>query len=81
VTESKSIAPLPWKVDRNSIGRNWKDSCTIVDADGGAVCALMRGRQGDENGDSCPSWDTADQFDRDGEDQCAAACGPGLADP
>ena len=23
----------------------------------------------------------ADQFDRDFEDQCAAACGPGLADP
>jgi len=56
---SKFLAPRPWRVDRKSAGKQWRDSCTIVDADGGDVAHLTRGFQGDKSGNGCPSWDNA----------------------
>lgn len=61
MTKGKSIAPLPWRVDRDQEPHQpWTDACSILDADGGHVCHLTRGYQGDENGDGCPSWDNAE---------------------
>lgn len=55
-----SIAPRPWRVDRDSEGKQWTNSCSILDAEDGEVCVLTRGYQGDEEGDDCPSWDNAE---------------------
>ena len=55
----KAIAPLPWSVDLESSNKQWKDSCSILDARGGHVCHLTRGYQGDGD-DGCPSWDNAE---------------------
>lgn len=55
-----SEAPRPWRVDRESVGRSWRDSVAIVDAEGSTVCVLTRGYQGDDEGDGCPSWDNAE---------------------
>ncbi len=62
------IAPLPWRVDRDSAGKQWTDSCSILDANGGHVCHLTRGYQSEvmpldgdlENREGCPSWDNAE---------------------
>lgn len=54
------IAPLPWRVDYESGGAEWTNSCSILDADGGHVCHLTRGYQAAEDGDGCPSWDNAE---------------------
>ena len=54
------LAPRPWRIDRASQHRHWRDSCSIMDAEGGEVCRLTRGYQGDENGEGCPSWDNAE---------------------
>jgi hypothetical protein len=56
------IAPRPWRVDRESRHRHWTDSCSIIDAQGGEVCVLTRGYQGDDDGDDCPSWDNAEMI-------------------
>lgn len=48
-----------WRIDNNSVGRHWTDSLSIIDADGGEVCVLTRGYEGDKNGDGCPSWKNA----------------------
>ncbi len=57
---TKFTAPLPWHVDRALDGFHWTNSCSIVDAEGGEVCVLTRGYQGDENDEGCPSYDNAD---------------------
>lgn len=54
------IAPLPWSVDYQSIGREWTNSISIIDADGGHVAHLTRGYQGDEDGDGCASFKNAE---------------------
>jgi hypothetical protein len=59
----KYLAPRPWSVDRDSAGKQWTDSCSILDADGGHVCHLTRGYQAETiDGDieGCPSWDNAE---------------------
>lgn len=58
----KYLAPLPWSVDRETPGKDWTDSCRIVDADGGIVCVLTRGYQPEQDCMMCggPSWDNAD---------------------
>lgn len=53
------LAPFPWSVDYASISAQWTDSVSIIDADGGHVCHLTRGYQGDANGDGCPSFANA----------------------
>jgi hypothetical protein len=61
--EMKAIAPRPWSVDRNSDSKQWKDSCSILDAEGGHVCHLTRGYQADADcpdGTGGPSWDNAE---------------------
>ena len=59
----KALAPRPWRVDRETARRHpWADACSIVDADGGTVCWLTRGYQGDAAGDACPSWDNAEMI-------------------
>lgn len=55
----KAFAPRPWKVDRRFDGIHWKNSCSIVDAEGGEICVLTRGYQGDASGGT-PSWDNAE---------------------
>ena len=55
-----ATAPRPWRVDYKSADYHWTDSCSIIDADGGEVCILTRGYQGDENGEGCPSWQNAE---------------------
>lgn len=62
---TKYTAPLPWSVDRRSAGRNWTNSCSILDANGGEVCILTRGYQFEPAGDDGdweggPSWDNAE---------------------
>lgn len=52
-------APRPWRVDRESGGKKWTDSCSIFDAEGGEVAILTRGYQGDADGGT-PSWDNAE---------------------
>jgi len=62
---TKAIAPLPWSVDRNSANREWTNSCSIIDANGGEVCVLTRGYQGemiDGDMEGCPSWDNAEMI-------------------
>lgn len=59
---SKATARRPWKVDRDSEDKMWTNSCSILDADGGHVCHLTRGYQGDKTGDGCPSWDNAEMI-------------------
>ena len=59
----KSLAPRPWRVDREEIGLVWTNSCQILDADGGVVCHLTRGYQGvviDGVSEDCPSWGNAE---------------------
>lgn len=61
----KAIAPLPWRVDRDSEPhRHWTNSCSILDAEGGEVCVLTRGYQSEQISDGdwegCPSWDNAE---------------------
>ena len=48
-----------WKIDNKSVGKHWTDSLSIIDAEGGEVCVLTRGYEGDKNGDGCPSWKNA----------------------
>lgn len=48
-----------WRIDSASVGKHWTDSLSIIDADGGEVCVLTRGYEGDANGDGCPSWKNA----------------------
>ena len=63
MTNTKYLAPLPWRVDRESEGRHWTNSCTILDAKGGDVCVLTRGYQAkvvDGHDEGCPSWDNAE---------------------
>ncbi len=48
-----------WRIDEKSVGKHWTDSLSIIDADGGEVCVLTRGYEGDKNGDGCPSWKNA----------------------
>lgn len=50
----RDVAPVPWRVDRESAGKHWTDSCSIVDAEGGHVCHLTRGYQ------DGPSWRNAE---------------------
>lgn len=52
----KFLAPGPWVIDRESVGKQWTDSVSIKDAAGGHVAHLTRGYEGDVNGDCCPSW-------------------------
>jgi hypothetical protein len=59
---SKYLAPRPWRVDRESAGRHWTNSCSIVDAEGGEVCVLTRGYQVGEEGDGTPSWVNAEMI-------------------
>lgn len=54
------IAPRPWRVGRDSIGDEWRESLTIFDADDGAVCYLTRGYEGGEDGSGGPSWKNAE---------------------
>jgi hypothetical protein len=54
------IAPLPWSVDYESVGREWTNSISIKDANGGHVAHLTRGYQGDEEGDGCASFKNAE---------------------
>lgn len=56
------LAPLPWSVDMSSIHRHWRDSISIIDAEGGEVAVLMRGYEGDDNGDGCPSFANAQKI-------------------
>jgi len=58
-TTRTSLAPLPWRIDPESVGVHWTNSISIVDADGAEVCVFTRGYQGDAEGDPCPSWDNA----------------------
>lgn len=58
-TEVQYLAPLPWSIDMNSIDRHWKNSVSIVDAEGGEVAVLLRGYEDDKNGDPCPSFANA----------------------
>jgi len=60
---TKAIATLPWRVDRESAGGHWTNSCSILDADGAEVCVLTRGYQSeivDGEMEGCPSWDNAE---------------------
>ncbi len=60
MTMYQYLAPRPWRVDRESEGVRFTSSCAILDAEGGEVCVLNRGYQGDQNGEGCPSWDNAE---------------------
>lgn len=53
------LAPAPWSIDPKSEGRDWTDSLSIIDAEGGEVAILTRGYEGDTNGDGCPSYTNA----------------------
>lgn len=53
---TKYQAPAPWAVDLDSVGKQWTDSVSIADANGGHVAHLTRGYEGDANGEGCPSW-------------------------
>lgn len=48
------IAKAPWWVDMDSIDKQWRDSVSIKDAEGGHVAHLTRGYEGDE-GEGGPS--------------------------
>ena len=52
-------APMLWSVDMESVGRQWTNSVSIKDADGGHVAHLTRGYEGSEGGDGSPSWENA----------------------
>jgi hypothetical protein len=56
---TKHIAPLPWSVDLASVNFFWKDSISIIDANGGHVAHLTRGYEGDADDESCPSYANA----------------------
>src|SRR3990167_7770742 len=59
-TEGKLFTPGPWLVDYESIGREWSDSVSVKDAEGGGhIAHLTRGFQADENGDDGPSLHNA----------------------
>lgn len=59
VGTARGTANLPWSVDYGSVGKHWTSSISIVDADGGEVCVMTRGYQGDEGG-SLPSTRNAE---------------------
>jgi hypothetical protein len=54
-----SLAPAPWSVDKGSVGKQWTNSVSIKDAEGGHLAHLTRGYDGDKYGDDCPSWKNA----------------------
>jgi hypothetical protein len=56
--QTKYLAPMPWRVGSDH-GAEWTNSLTIYDAQGGAVCHLTRGYEGDANGEHCPSFTNA----------------------
>ncbi len=56
----QNLAPLPWSIDKNNIGKLWTDSISIKDADGGHVAHLTRGYEGYSNGIGRPSFKNAE---------------------
>jgi hypothetical protein len=49
-----------WRIDNKSVDKHWRDSLSIVDADGGEVCVLTRGYEAGVDGSGGPSWKNAE---------------------